>query len=335
VSARAHNDNGLAPAAQLASGRRRRAPGRSIAVRALFAGTLALCYLQLLLGDTVRVTESGMGCRSWPLCNGSLGLGGSLHALLEQSHRYLATVVTLAVLASLLAAFRLRPRDHLLRLTCAVGAGVIGLQVALGALTVLAHNAGWTVALHLAGAWLLLGVSTVAALVVFAPLRRRRDLSRGGLLAAGALGALFLLAASGMVTLHTGAARACPSWPLCLSTHAATTRVTLQYVHRGLAVAASVLVAWLALSRWRAPHAARGERLLALSLLALLAGTAALGGVVATTGAPAYAQDLHLALASALWVAAVALAAPHLAAPPAAPLAASAERSPSALALGR
>jgi heme A synthase len=29
-----------------------------------------------------------MGCRSWPLCNGHIGLSGTLHALLEQAHRY-------------------------------------------------------------------------------------------------------------------------------------------------------------------------------------------------------------------------------------------------------
>lgn len=303
-------------------------------MRALFGGTLALCYLQVLLGDTVRVTESGMGCRSWPLCNGSLGLSGNLHALLEQSHRYLASIVTIAVLASLAAAFRQRPHDRLLRALSAAGAGLIILQVALGALTVLAHNAGWTVALHLAGAWLLLGVATVAAMTVFAPLRRRRQAGGRVLLAGGALGALFLLAASGMVTLHTGAARACASWPLCLSSHAPAAKVAAQYVHRGLAALASLMLAWLALAHWRAQRAARGERLLALSVLGLLGGAAALGGVVATTGAPAYAQDLHLALASALWVAAVALAARYLCSRAPAPFAASAERSRSPLAVG-
>jgi heme A synthase len=303
-------------------------------MRALFGGTLALCYLQVLLGDTVRVTESGMGCRSWPLCNGSLGLSGNLHALLEQSHRYLATVVTIAVLACLAAAFRERPRDPLLRSLSAAGAGLILLQVALGALTVLAHNAGWTVALHLAGAWLLLGVACVAARHVFARLQPRREPAGRAVLAGGALSALLALAASGMVTLHTGAARACPSWPICLSTHAPTIKVLLQYVHRAIAVLAGALVVWLALAHWRAPRATAGDRSLALVVVGLLAGTAALGGLVATTGAPAYAQDLHLALASALWVAAIALAVPHLAAPAGSPFATGTERSRSALVAG-
>lgn len=49
--------------------------------------------------------------------------------------------------------------------------------------------------------------------------------------------------------------------------------------------------------------------IMAGGVLALLAATAALGGMVATMGATETAQDLHLALASALWVGVVALAA--------------------------
>ena len=73
--------------------------GYGPAFRALTAACLASAYLLVVLGDTVRVTESGMGCRSWPLCNGQAGLAGTYHALLEQSHRYLAAAANMLAAA--------------------------------------------------------------------------------------------------------------------------------------------------------------------------------------------------------------------------------------------
>lgn len=58
--------------------------------RAVALVTLVATAGLILLGSTVRMTESGMGCRSWPLCNGAIGPVGGFHSLLEQSHRYLA-----------------------------------------------------------------------------------------------------------------------------------------------------------------------------------------------------------------------------------------------------
>ena len=66
------------------------AGGYSAALRAVTAASLIAAWLLVVLGDTVRVTESGMGCASWPSCNGSFGLPLAYHAFLEQSHRYLA-----------------------------------------------------------------------------------------------------------------------------------------------------------------------------------------------------------------------------------------------------
>lgn len=136
-------------------------------LRAVTAASLVFAYLLVILGDTVRVTESGMGCSSWPLCNGHFGLSGSYHALLEQSHRYLAAVVTVFAAATFAAAWYRARQDRLVYRGAAAALALIGVQIVLGAITVLTHNAGWTVALHLAGAWLLAGAVTVTALGVW------------------------------------------------------------------------------------------------------------------------------------------------------------------------
>ncbi len=285
-------------------------------LRALSGLTLASAYLLVVLGDTVRVTDSGMGCRSWPLCNGHLGLVGSYHALLEQSHRYLAVVVTILVAATFVAAWRRQRRHPLVLRAAAASAGLIGVQIALGAITVFAHNAGWTVALHLAGAWLLLGAITVTAFRVWrAPAYESvpgagREAVPAGRIGAVAVVAVFALAVSGMLVLHDGASRACPTWPLCRASSAPARLVALQYLHRTLGLLGGVAVVAATWRTWRSPVATPLDRLLAVAVAALLALTAALGGIVATTGAPPSAQDLHLAAASALWAALVGLATP-------------------------
>lgn len=282
------------------------------AFRAFTGASLVLAYLLMVLGDTVRVTESGMGCISWPLCNGTVGLAGSYHALLEQTHRYLAAVVTLLVTANFIAAWRHARRDRLVFWSAASSLGLIGVQVVLGAVTVLAHNAGWTVALHLAGAWLVLGAVTMTALGVW-PWRvpeqrwgqpRMAPAGRAGIAAAGAL---FALAVSGMLVLHEGASNACPGWPVCGRWAGSAGLVALQYLHRSLAFVAAILITAAAARAWR--YAGTG-RALAVAAAILVGATAAVGAIVATTGAPPAAQGLHLALASALWVVLVAMAVP-------------------------
>lgn len=315
---------------------RRSGPGQppyGAGFRAVTAASLLAAYLLVVLGDTVRVTESGMGCASWPLCNGQAGLTGTYHALLEQSHRYLAAVVTVLVLATLAAAWRSARQDRLVHRTAVAAVGLIGVQVVLGAITVFTHNAGWTVALHLAVAWLVVGAVTVTMLGVWrapAPgnLAAREDLATGALgiqpapgggparaAPAGRLGlaaavALFALAVSGMLVLHDGASNACPSLPVCGAGTAHVGLVVLQYLHRSLALLATVIVAAAAVRAWRSPTAGRAGRVAAVAVLTLLAGTLAFGAIVATTGAPDAEQALHLAVGSALWIAVVALATP-------------------------
>ena len=286
-------------------------------MRALTAATLVSAYLLVVLGSTVRVTESGMGCASWPLCNGSLGLSGTYHALLEQSHRYLAAVVTILVVATFAAAWTLARRDRLVYGSAAVALGLIGVQVILGAITVWLHNAGWTVALHLACAWLLVGAITVTTLGTWRasraagspdPATRVAPAGRAGLAAAALM---YALGVSGMLVLDGGASRACPGWPACGLGTGSTAQVALQYLHRSVVLAATVVIIIAAMRTLRpAARAARAVRILAGTALVLLASTAALGGVVATSGAPEAGQDLHLALASALWITVVALATP-------------------------
>ena len=283
------------------------------ALRRLAMATVPVTYALVVLGDTVRVTQSGMGCRSWPLCNGNIGLVGDYHAMLEQSHRYLAAVVTVLVVVTYLVARRQARHDRIVRRATLASVVTIAIQVPLGGITVFAHNAGWTVALHLAGAWLVVAAVTVTMVVVSKRARSRAPAVEGQVAQALttplgiSLVAVFLVAVAGMFVLHDHATLSCPSWPLCPGS-IRSSGVLLQYVHRSMALLAGLALVWLTVRVWRLERATALERNLAAVILGLLLATAGFGAVVATTGAPEYAQDIHLALASGLWLSVVALA---------------------------
>jgi heme A synthase len=275
------------------------------ALRTVTAVSLVAAYLLVVLGDTVRVTESGMGCASWPSCNGSFGLPLTYHAFLEQSHRYLAGVVTALIAVTLVGAWRQARGDRMVFASAAAAAGLIVVQVVLGAVTVFEHNAGWTVALHLAGSWLVLAAITVTALGVWLPSRVRAPSGWLGLCAAGAL---FVASVGGMLVLHGGAATACPGWPICGASRASAGLVALQYVHRSCVALATALIVAAVIRIWNSASAGLADSALAVTIVVLLGGAAALGAYVAISGAPAAGQDAHLAVASALWIGVVALA---------------------------
>lgn len=256
----------------------------------------------VLLGSTVRVTESGMGCSSWPLCNGAIGPIDHLHPLLEQTHRYLAALVSVGVGAVFVLSRR--SDSAALRRWAAVALGIIGVQIALGAITVLTHNAPATVAAHLVVGLVLLATTALIAAASFGlggrPLR--------GVLGATSVVVTLLLLVSGSIVVDGGASGACPSWPWCGPRAGVPWRVVdLQLVHRATAATAVVLLVVLALRRRRRTRSGRTPRRLASLLIALLAAQVATGALDTLLRAPDALQDVHLGFAGAIWCLAVVL----------------------------
>jgi heme A synthase len=272
------------------TGRELAAPGHGSArrVRVLAVCVLVTTYLLIVLGSTVRVTNSGMGCRGWPLCSGQAGPLSSFHPLMEQSHRYLATVVSVLIVALAIAAWRARARARHVFGPALASVGVIVVQIALGAVTVVTDNAPVTVALHLLVATAFLGVVTVAAVAAFVPPERSWSLRRRpGRLAGASVASLYLVFVSGSIVVNGGAQSACTSWPVCLSSPASTGLVVLQLVHRSLVLIGSVLVIVFLVDLLRRERIGPAERTLAWGALGLLAAQIAAGAISASDGARA------------------------------------------------
>lgn len=113
--------------------------------------SVALLTLIIATGAAVRLTDSGLGCETWPNCMpGRITVPADMHSFIEFGNRMLSGLVSLAVLLTAVAALRRRPyrRDlTLLAWTLPVGAGV---QAGLGAMSVKSELAWEWVFAHFA-----------------------------------------------------------------------------------------------------------------------------------------------------------------------------------------
>src|SRR3989442_3385132 len=75
--------------------------------------TVITTYGLIVLGGTVRATESGTACPDWPLCHGRLVPQFETHVMIEYSHRLAASVVGLMILAVAVWAWRRYRTDRL------------------------------------------------------------------------------------------------------------------------------------------------------------------------------------------------------------------------------
>lgn len=129
--------------------------------RLTLAAVVAIVGL-VATGGWVRISESGLGCPTWPKCSAkSIAATGSYHSWVEFSNRLLITLIGVLIALIVLAAIRSRPR-HREQVVLALGllAGYCG-EAVLGGITVLAKLAPPLVAAHLVLALLLLSDAVV------------------------------------------------------------------------------------------------------------------------------------------------------------------------------
>jgi heme A synthase len=127
--------------------------------------TIGATFLLVIVGGVVRVSDSGLGCgpagtgtEGWPLCGGRVLPLVQQSAVIEFSHRVLASIVVVLIGLLVWRALRdLRSHRWLVRGTVAAAVLVV-FQAALGGLTVEKNLEEVLVAAHLGTAMLLLGI---------------------------------------------------------------------------------------------------------------------------------------------------------------------------------
>jgi heme A synthase len=135
----------------------------SPAYRRLALATVVATFVLVVVGGFVRVSDSGLGCgpkgsgfHGWPFCNGDVVPGVNLNSAIEYTHRAVAGLVTILILALAIQAWR-RYRSQRRLVWATTGAFLLVLaQAVLGGATVEEGLDEGLVAAHLGLAVLLL-----------------------------------------------------------------------------------------------------------------------------------------------------------------------------------
>ncbi|MES2177611.1 MAG: COX15/CtaA family protein [Gemmatimonadota bacterium] len=275
----------------------------------------AVACAHLVFGAIVRISGSGMGCGDhWPKCYGSFFPPlDRPDLIIEVSHRYLASILLLALIWLMVAAWRRRGtpgvggrRGVLRSASLSVALGVSA--ALLGAVTVKLGNSTWATLAHWTVAMSL--VASVVATVIRAggfggefanALRVAPGSQRAAYSAAGM--ALLTVVMGGLTAKFPGAAVACPSFPLCgVNPDVLGGGRHVQITHRVLAVLLVFHLLFgvvMALRRRREPLLFRKVAALALALavLQLLVAGAMIGMHL-----PPVLRSLHEATGVSVWI---------------------------------
>jgi len=271
------------------------------------AFTVVATYGLIVLGGTVRVTDSGTACPDWPLCHGQIIPPADTKVWIEFSHRLVASIVGFLILAVAFIVWR-RYRDNRIMLAAALASVVLlGGQVLVGGVTVGTETAAGVVAIHLTIALALISCLIVIAVGVQRPFADntwglRGVAARMPRLVIATFVGLFALIIVGAFVSQMGAGLAYPDWPLFDGslTSSGSQNGDIHYAHRVLAAVVGVVALWFVVRVIRSETSA--VVLIAVALAAALFVAQVLVGAsnvwleLATS-----VRIVHLALASALW----------------------------------
>jgi heme a synthase len=278
-------------------------PHRYAQVTLVALGALALI---VLTGAGVRLTDSGLGCPDWPRCYGGTTPPLETHAVIEYGNRLLTGFVGFAVIAAAVLAFFRRPyRWHLAMFGALLPLGVIG-QAILGALVVKYHLAPGLVMSHFILSMMLLDAAFALMWCSrYEPWERRRSQDRLGVWAVRALipfGQLTIL--MGTIATASGPHAGAHDSELVHRFDFYGTD-TLEWVVQRHAVVATVyglatIAVWFLLRR---PGGDRRAVKPLTVVLALLALQGAVGAFQWYLELPTEIVWVHIALATANWLA--------------------------------
>lgn len=262
-----------------------------------------LCII-VLSGSMVRLTGSGLGCDDWPNCNSQKFVDvSSTHAAIEQLNRLFTGLVSLSVvLAVLMAYFRVPRRRDLVLLAWSLVAGVAA-QIVIGGIVVLTglhplwNMTHFLVSMVLVTCAFLLERSSRLASVS----RTWRTVPQGlRRVHAFLLGAAAVAITTGTVVTATG--------PHAGDENAERLGFELRDVARVHSTSVIICVALLAWLMWQSARmqgrdvASLRQALGTFAFVAVLQG--AVGYAQYFTGVPVLLVGLHIAGATAFWLAA-------------------------------
>jgi cytochrome c oxidase assembly protein subunit 15 len=138
-----------------------------VALRRWAVASLVMNMLLVVTGALVRLTDSGMGCPTWPRCSELSYVSHpelGIHGAIEFGNRLLTFVLVAVAVLTWLAAVLYRedgrPRADYLRLSTILALGIPA-QAVIGGISVLTHLNPLVVALHLLVTFVLISLSVL------------------------------------------------------------------------------------------------------------------------------------------------------------------------------
>lgn len=279
------------------------AAGPSIKLQRILAMILLLCQGGITVtGALVRVTGSGLGCDTWPMCHqGSLvpvaGAAPWVHQFIEFGNRLLTFVVAAAAIAVLVAVYRAQ-RRNVVKALAAVSLAGVAVQAVIGGISVHLDLRWWAVAVHFLPSMILVAVAAALYMRIaepddVAPTRMfPKAASNWAIIAAVALA--FVLMTGTMVTgsgPHSGDANAGMDGRLEMDTR------MLAYVH---AFCLYIYLGATAVSVWilRKAQAPKDALRTATVLIVLILVQWAIGVIQFRMGVPRWTIPVHIGMSS-------------------------------------
>jgi heme A synthase len=284
--------------------------------RGISAFTVLATFALVILGGVVRVTDSGLGCPDWPACHGGIFPPLETKAIIEYSHRITASFLVGPLILFLFIASWMRYRQEKWVVVPASLAFVLVIaQAILGGVTVLTELPGATIMAHLAVAETLVAVLVLLAVVSYrGPLSIKipdwgvGKVRRFPVLVVIAGVAVFILLLSGSYVTITGAFGACTEWPLCNGDAFPEFRLQMNHMfHRYVAAVVGLFVLYSLHLGFRGRTQPIEIRILSTSAVALFVTQVVVGAFVIWTDFGQDVRALHLAMATAVWIAVSAL----------------------------
>jgi len=250
-------------------------------------------------GGAVRLTDSGLGCPTWPRCTDdsyTTTAEMGIHGAIEFGNRLFTYVVGFVALAAFVAAWQRRPRVR--RHVLLAGAVLLGipLQGVIGGITVLTDLNPWVVGLHF-----LASIAVIA--LAYALWRSTAEPSVPGRVPPALRPLGWLLAAASAAVLVVG------TWVTGSGPHSGDHGAarngldpeTISQIHADLVflLIGLTLAAWLALRAMGLRVAARA----AVVLLAVELGQGLIGFVQYLTDLPVLLVGAHMLGACLVWLA--------------------------------
>lgn len=281
--------------------------------RNLFLAASLFTTLLVTLGGVVCVTDASRGCPDWPACYGKLVPPPRFDSILEYTHRVVAALTSLLIVASAIVGWRGHRANRWLWQPLAISIGFLLAVIVFGALVVLRGLEPGLAALDLGSALMVQALVTTAAVVAASGGHGpARPSLAGGLarLALGALVATWIVLVSGVLVAESGSAVRCLSWPLYggeASLAVGQAREWLGWARRGAGALAGILILAVVVQAWRLRGGQRRLWPVAAALGLSLAAEVAVGGVLAGGSGTLALHVVYVALAAALWPLLVAL----------------------------